>query len=241
MPGVVSIHFGDLGVRRSVAQVTRTKLREVPGLRNFETGFAIRMRRSALYGRRGALRRATLIGFWDDDSAVDEFERSHPVAQRFSGGLSARLSPVRRHGIWPGLDDEIPTSRDVSQEGPTMVVTLGQLRPAAALRFTRVSLPAEKDALDHPGLIWATAIIRPPFVATCSLWESDAALVAFGSGAAHGNALAQNDRRPFHRREAYVRFRPYLIEGHLARPNRLTPETVQKVQAELGVDQNPTT
>jgi hypothetical protein len=230
MSGVVTIHFVDVGVQGTLARVgRRPKLADVPGLRNFETGFAVRMRRSRLYGRKGAMKRAALIGFWDDDDAVEEFEQNHPVAQRFSGGLRARLIPFRRHGIWPGLDEDIPTVSDASDHGTTMVITLGQLRSSQALRFTRVSLAAEIEALDNPALVWATAILRPPFVATCSLWESTDAVVAFGRGTAHGGVVAEDAARPFHRRDAYVRFRPYRIEGHLDRPNGLSAEKVQQL------------
>jgi hypothetical protein len=83
---------------------------------------------------------------------------------------------------------------------------------------------AEASILRAPGLVWATGMARPPFVATCSLWESPAALATYAYGRGdpgHLEAVAENERRGFHHRSAFVRFRPLRVEGHLDGKNPL--------------------
>ena len=81
-----------------------------------------------------------------------------------------------------------------------------------------------KCVVDAPGLIWATAMARPPFVATCSLWESTDALSAYAYGGddpAHPDAIATDRAKPFHHRSAFIRFRPYASQGSLGGRNPL--------------------
>ena len=75
---------------------------------------------------------------------------------------------------------------------------------------------------DHP--IWATGMARPPFVGTCSLWASTEALSDYAYGPtdpAHPDAIAADRARPFHHREAFIRFRPYASHGSLRGRNPL--------------------
>ena len=75
--------------------------------------------------------------------------------------------------------------------------------------------------------MWATGLARPPFVSTCSLWESSDATraYAFAAGHAHNDAIAIGRAKPFHNREAFIRFRPYAVTGHLDGGNPL-PESI---------------
>ena len=66
---------------------------------------------------------------------------------------------------------------------------------------------------------------RPPFVATCSLWESSRALMtyAYGRGEpAHAHAIDAHEAKPFHHQSAFIRFRPYDSRGSLGGKNPLT-------------------
>ena len=61
--------------------------------------------------------------------------------------------------------------------------------------------------------------MRPPFVATCSLWESTKALSTYAYGArdrGHADAVEADRAKAFHHRSAFVRFR----QNHLAHLNR---------------------
>ena len=105
-----------------------------------------------------------------------------------------------------------------------MVLTLGRLRLTRALPFFRTSAKAEGAVLDAPGLIWATGLARPPFVSTCSLWESAHAISEYAYGRerpAHPAAIATDRAKPFHHQSAFIRFRPYASDGSLDGRNPL--------------------
>jgi hypothetical protein len=170
------------------------------------------------------LGRVGLVAFWDDDDALDSFLAGHPTAAALAGGWHARLEPLRAFGEWPGLPADVPRDRTTDHTGRAVVLTLGRLRLTRAIRFLRTSAPAEARALSAPGMVWGTAMARPPFVATCSLWESTRALSTYAYGRsepAHSDAIAADRAKPFHHRSAFVRFRPYRVEGHLEGSNPL--------------------
>lgn len=59
---------------------------------------------------------------------------------------------------------------------------------------------------------------KPPFVGTCSLWESATAASRYAYGQtqpAHPDAIAVDAAKPFHKRSSFIRFRPYGIDGNL--------------------------
>ena len=69
--------------------------------------------------------------------------------------------------------------------------------------------------------MWTTGFARPPFVATCSVWESATAAREYAYGTAepaHAEAVAAGVREPFHHQEAFIRFRPLGASGHLQDP-----------------------
>ncbi|MBA3280392.1 MAG: hypothetical protein H0U22_17125, partial [Geodermatophilaceae bacterium] len=77
-------------------------------------------------------------------------------------------------------------------------------------------------AIAAPGLVWATGLARPPFVCTCSVWESARMAAAYAYGSAdrgHPDAIDADAAKPFHKQSAFVRFRPYHVEGLLSGPN----------------------
>jgi hypothetical protein len=168
--------------------------------------------------------RAALVAFWDDDTALDRFLAGHPAAAALAGGWQARLEPRRAFGDWPGLPADLPRGRADGTTEPALVLTLGRLRMTQVVRFLRASAKAEAEIADAPGMIWATGFARPPFVATCSLWQTTAALSAYAYGAAergHPAAIANHRKKPFHHQSAFIRFRPYASDGHLDGKNPL--------------------
>jgi len=169
--------------------------------------------------------RVGLVALWDDDAALDRFLADHPTAAALAGGWRVRLDPLRAWGTWPGLPGDVPSERNVTHHGPATVLTLGRLRPSQAIRFFRASAKAEAAALAAPGLIWATGLARPPFVATCSLWQDSRSLSTYAYGTqepAHQGAIAADAAKPFHHQSAFIRFRPYGAEGALDGRNPLT-------------------
>lgn len=226
---LASVHVADVGAGAALRFVTSTpKPAEVPGLRHANVGLCAPL--SASLAPPLKVGRVGLVAFWDDDAALDEFLRTHPVAAKLAGGWRSRLAPLRAFGSWPGLPADVPTSRATpDHEGPVAVLTLGRLHLTQLPRFLRTSARAEGRAVEAPGMVWATGLARPPFVATCSLWESAqaASLYAYGrSEPAHADAIAEGDAKAFHRQSAFIRFRPYGGEGHLDGDNPLVQDWV---------------
>lgn len=181
--------------------------------------------------------RLALVAFWDDDAALDRFLADHPMAEALSGGWHVRLDPLRAFGSWPGLPDDVPRARNVGYEGVAAVLTVGRMRLTQAPRFFRASNKAENRVLGAPGLIWTTGMARPPFVATCSLWESTEALSDYAYGPdnpAHPDAIAADRAKPFHHQEAFIRFRPYGSQGSLRGRNPLAEAWLRGVAAPDG-------
>ena len=221
-PVIASVHLADLGVASALAFLRRTpKPASIEGLRHANVALAAPLRGSKR--RSLPLRRVGLIAFWDDEAALDRFMATHPIAAKLSNGWHARLEPLRAWGSWPGLPHDLTTSRGGDHDGPALVLTLGRLRLTQTVRFLRASSRAETRATESPGLIWATALARPPFVATCSLWSSvrDLAAYAYGSDPAHPDAIAAHQAKPFHHESAFVRFRPFAAHGRLEGKNPL--------------------
>jgi hypothetical protein len=220
---LASVHIADLDLRAALTLVTTRKSKlATPGLRHANFGL------TAMLGRglppKPDLHRVALVAMWDDDRALDGFLERSPVATAFADGWSTRLQPLRAHGSWPGLPNDLPKSRAADESGPVAVLTMGRNRFSRLVPFLRTSAKAEASVVVAPGLIWATGIARPPFFATCSLWQSGvaSAAYAYAAGDAHDRAIAVDRAKPFHHEEAFVRFRPYAARGHLDGRNPLS-------------------
>ena len=224
MPVITSVHLTDVGVPAALRLLRKPPAPgRVDGLRQADVGTAAPLRGSSPLAR-PMLGRVALIAFWDDDAALDAFLAHDPMADALAGGWHARLEPLRAFGDWPGLPADISRDRSTEHTGPSVVLTLGRLRLRHAVRFLRTSRPAEAEALSAPGFVWGTALAKPPFVATCSLWESTRALSTYAYGRSepgHPDAIASDRAKPFHKQSAFIRFRPYRMEGRLDGRNPL--------------------
>ena len=216
---IATVQVADVGLVGALrAVMRRPKPSTTPGLRSAEVALFAPL---ALAGR-PPMSRAGLIAFWDDENAFERFLDQDPIARRFAGGFQARLQPLRAYGSWPGLPVDVPGSRTVPHTGPVVVLTLGRLRVSQTVRFLRTSRPAERAAVADDGMLWGSAAVRPPFVATVSLWrdaESTKAY-AYGSGQpAHSAAIRAQQRKDFHRQSAFIRFAPTRLDGTLGGKN----------------------
>jgi hypothetical protein len=220
---IASVHIADvsrgaaLGVLRKAPKPATT-----PGLRHANVALTAPLSGSVRpkpdFGRVG------LVAFWDDETALDRFLAEDPMARPLADGWRLRLAPLRIHGSWPGVPDDLPRSRSVEHDGPAAVLTLGRVRASRIVPFFRTSAKAEGAVLDAPGLIWTTGLAKPPFVSTCSLWESSDALSAYAYGGTmpeHPAAIAADKANGFHHQSAFIRFRPYGSEGKLDGRNPL--------------------
>jgi len=219
----VSVHIADVGVAVAARALVRApRPGSIPGLCHADVAIAKPLGGSS-EGAAPQLRRVALVASWDDDADIDGFAH-HRLGAALAGGWHARLQPTRLFGSWPGIPDDLPRNRSVPGDGSAVVLTLGRVRLPRLRRFLRTSARAERQAVVAPGFTWGTALARPPFVATCSLWESADALAeyAYGNGGgAHPDAIATDRAEPFHHRSAFVRFHPYRLEGALEGRNGL--------------------
>jgi hypothetical protein len=223
---IASVHIADVGAGRALRTVFRKApdTTTVPGLRQGNLAVAAELgkglRTPPQFGR------VALVAFWDDDGALDRFESDHALARLLAGGFRARLEPLRAHGTWPGLPAEIPTGRHTDHTGPSLVLTLGRLRLPRTRAFLKASGRAEASLVHAAGLVWGTALAKPPFVSTCSLWESTKALSTYAYGSSdpgHPDAIDADQRiGGFHHENAFIRFRPYDLGGRLDGRNPLS-------------------
>jgi hypothetical protein len=218
---LVSVHIADVGPRRALAIVTKRQAQiAAPGLRHANLALGARLGGNLLTKPNPG--RVALVAMWDDDAALDRFLADSPLAAAFKDGWHTRLQPLRAHGSWPGLPDDISKARVAQDTEPVAVLTMGRVKFPRLIPFLRASGKAEQRLVGAPGLIWATALVRPPFVATCSFWESADASVAYAyADGTHNAAIAAGRTKPFHHQEAFVRFRPYAMSGHLEGRNPL--------------------
>lgn len=233
MASMVSVHIADVGSATGLRLVlNRPRSAGIPGLRHAEIGTAAPL--SSKVRPRPTVGRAVLVAIWEDDESIDRFMADHKLADSFASGWHARLQPMRVSGSWPGLE---PADTNAARfDGPAVVLTLGRLRLTQARRFLQASAQAQASVLEAPGLIWGTGFARLPFVATCSVWSSTQALTDYAYGgeragqdghhAAHPGAIQQDAAKPFHRRSAFVRLRPYRVQGGLSGRNSLDPRSL---------------
>lgn len=220
---IASVNIADVSVGASLAVLRKKpKPGSFPGLRHADVAIAAPLGGSILPAPQ--VRRIAMVGIWDDDASIDRFLDEHPHAQALAGGWRVRLEPLRAWGTWPGLPDEVPRGRNVDDDGPAAVLTMGRVKVTRAVPFLRTSNRAENAVLTAPGLTWATGLARPPFVSTCSLWESSKALSVYAYGRqdpAHAHAIEADQAKPFHHQETFIRFRPYDSHGGLDGKNPL--------------------
>ncbi len=174
--------------------------------------------------------RVGLIAFWQDEVVLKQFEATHPLAAKLGGGLGVCARPLRIHGAWPGIGDDVPTQRKVEHDGPVLVLTLAKTKVSRFIPFFRASQPAEKAVVKAPGNVFSSAVLRPPFISSVSLWESsDAAMdYAFsGHQAGHPEAIAAGRVKAFHHQQAFIRLAIDEIRGSLAGHNPLPPDAVR--------------
>lgn len=215
---IVSAHFADVGVR-----ATRALLRErprpdtTPGLRYAQTTLTGIIASGPPVVRPG---RAALLAAWDDDAALDRFLAEDPLARRLADGWHVRLRPLRLAGSWPEMPVEIePGAARDEEDGPVVVLTLGQLRLRRALPFLRANSRAAGRAAADPAMVASVALARPPrFVGTFSVWGSTSAMCHYAYGTdrpAHREAVGEHQEKPFHHEAAFLRCRPYGAQGLL--------------------------
>jgi hypothetical protein len=118
----------------------------------------------------------------------------------------------------------------VEHDGPVLVLTLANTRFVRFIPFFRASQPAEKAVAAAPGNLFASAVLRPPFISSVSLWESSSSAMDYaysGHQLGHPEAIAAGRVKPFHHQQAFIRLAPTEVRGSLAGRNPLSASTVR--------------
>jgi hypothetical protein len=224
---IVSVHIADVGLPKSLGLIRHPRPGSIPGLLQANAGIAAKFGTTPPRPSPG---RVGLIAFWQDTFALEQFEATHPLAAKLGGGLVVHARPLRVHGAWPGIGDDVPRHRKVEHDGPVLVLTLAKTKLSRFIGFSRTSQPAEMAAVKAPGNVFTSAVLRPPFMSTVSLWESSDAATEYafsGNQAGHPEAIAADRVKPFHHRQAFIRLAIDEIRGSLAGHNPLPPGAVR--------------
>ncbi|MEJ7825406.1 MAG: hypothetical protein WKF48_08240 [Solirubrobacteraceae bacterium] len=165
------------------------------------------------------LRRWALFCVWEDESALDAFLLSSPVAARWEQlareRWHVRLACVRSHGAWGG-SNPVAQTRPATGDGPIAILTRASIRPARLLRFYRAIEPPATRLTSSPGLLASVGVGEWPVArqATFSLWRSlaDAQAYAYGSDA-HREVVRRTRAEDWYAEELFARFEPYGSAG----------------------------
>jgi len=164
------------------------------------------------------LRRWALFCVWEDESALEAFLLTSPVAARWEQLARecwhVRLACVRSHGAWGGFP--LAQTQPATGDGPIAILTRASIRPARLLRFYRAIEPPATRLTSSPGLLASVGVGEWPIArqATFSLWRSlaDAQAYAYGSDA-HKEVVRRTRAEDWYAEELFARFEPYGSAG----------------------------
>lgn len=209
----------------------RPQLRRTPGLRFWRllgTG------RGATMTIGADLRRWALFAVWDDEAALEAFQRASPIVARWDAlaaeSWHVRLECLRSHGSWGAgnplahatnavagdIESAADTAAATRNSDPVAILTRATIRPSRLLRFYRAIEPPAAHLHDSPGLLAAVGAGEWPLArqATFSLWRAlaDAQAYAYGSPA-HLEVVRRTRAEGWYAEELFARFRPHGSSG----------------------------
>ncbi len=193
----------------------RVRLERVDGLRFWRllgTG------RGSDTGPGADLARSAVFAVWDDESDLDRFIESHPIARRWDRAVESwhvRLRSIGGHGTWSGIDP-LDGLESGTSDGPIAVVTRANVRRQAGREFRVASREVDAELHSAPGLIDVVGVGEAPIgrLATFSLWESQSAARAFAyKMPRHQQVIEQTHDGDWYSEEMFARFEPYGSRG----------------------------
>lgn len=192
-----------------------------PGLRHIEVLAGMELGSPVITPKRLQLRRVAAFAEWDDEESLERFLAEHPFGRRLARGWHVRLAFMRRWGSIRALDHLPRVAERTDPEAPVVAVTIARMRLLEVPRFLHWGRPVERQVRDHPGTTLSLAAMRPfRTISTFSIWRSAQAMtdMVFGHDSGHAarrhvDAMAERDRRDFHREFTTLRFRPLSEHG----------------------------
>ncbi|MFG3340506.1 hypothetical protein [Glycomyces sp. NPDC048151] len=226
-----SFHLAHAPLRRSVGAIARPPA--APGLRHVEVLAAMELGAPVVSPRRMQLRHLAVFAEWADDAALDAFLAEHPLGRVLGTGWHVRLQYLRRWGEVRELAHLPAETGRTDPAEPVVAVTLARMRLPELPRFLHWGRPVERQVRDHPETTLALAAMRPArTVSTFSVWTSSRAMTGMVHGRdpgpaarLHHEAMAERERRDFHREFTTLRFRPLAEHGAWEGRANIVPTT----------------
>lgn len=209
---IISVQLADVGVPQAILALRRPPRPDPDrGLRWATAAVPLAIGHVPPRPRLGQV---GLIAAWSGDEALDRFLTDDPWSRHLTTCYELRLAPMRSVGAWPALPELQHGHDGGSPDEPVGVLTLGRLRARQAFRFLRATAVAEKSLSTHPALTLSVGLARPPFLATFSLWKTNAGMQDYAYRGGHADASSQHRAKPFHHEAAFARLRPYRTRGN---------------------------
>lgn len=164
------------------------------------------------------LARSAVFAVWDDESDLDRFLASHPIARRWDGAAESwhvRLRSLGGHGQWRGVDPLVGMETG-SRGGPVAIITRADVRRSAGRAFGLAAREVDTELHTADGLIDVVGVGEAPVgrLATFSLWESMKAVKAFAYAMPrHQQVIDQTRDGDWYSEELFARFEPYGSTG----------------------------
>ncbi|WP_234997389.1 spheroidene monooxygenase [Hymenobacter roseosalivarius] len=196
---------------------SQVPLRRVAGLRFFkllgsgaDNGFGLRPNLH-LYG---------MMAVWESAAAAEAFFTAHPLwadYQRRSHEIwTARLAPIKAHGLWDGINPFDYSTEMSPSDGPVAVLTRASIRWWKTPRFWRYVAPTSAAIANASGVLAAVGLGELPVVrqATFSIWESARAMQQYAyRDEKHKEVIRLTRQEKWYGEELFARFRVLSSEG----------------------------
>ncbi|TNE54329.1 MAG: hypothetical protein EP338_07905 [Bacteroidetes bacterium] len=213
-------------VETSFASVLKTlmfppKNEEIKGLIHAEYMQGMTLGSPIFSTKRILFRQLVVFAQWENESAIDEFLKSHQTGKLLSNGWHIRMNYLRQ---WGKIDKfQIPesTSEMDKPENPVVAVTIARMRLSQVPRFIRWGRPVEKLVRDDPNTSISLAATRlPRTVSTFSIWNAQKNMLKMVHGhgvvenpTRHAEAMRERERKDFHWQFTTLRFKPISEYG----------------------------
>ncbi|UYZ63987.1 spheroidene monooxygenase [Hymenobacter weizhouensis] len=172
------------------------------------------------FGALPNLHRYGLMAVWESDDAAATFFATHPLWQQYQRRTTeiwtARLAPLKSHGLWDGVNPFDYTPAAAPASAPVAVLTRAAIRLHKTPRFWRYVAPTSATVAQVPGVQAAIGLGELPVVrqATFSLWESAEAMQHYAyRSEKHREVIRLTRQENWYGEELFARFQVLSTEG----------------------------